>query len=96
MRRVRRRIELTWLASDPGSHAVAAAQASRDPVKPDHPIQRAGRDLELLKEVMQMPPQPPLLIRVLCNKVVVIVEQQPDLQAAGLQVSGRERVNVLA
>jgi hypothetical protein len=64
------------LARDPDLHRLlGATQPAGDPVEPERPVERAGRDRELA-EVVQLPAQPLLGSSPLVDQVVAMVDEQ--------------------
>ena len=85
------------LAGDPDSRGLLAArQPSREALQPDLAVQRAGRDVDVVEEVVQMPAQPTLLVGAVGDEIVVVVEQQPDLQRVVVQMRGGQPLDALA
>ena len=70
-----------------------ARQATREPVKPDHPIKAAGGQLELGPAVVQQPAQPALDAGPLADEVLAMIQQQLDLARRALQGRHGQRVD---
>ncbi len=66
-----------------------------DPLQPDHPVQGAGGDLKLGKELVQVPAQAALVIGAGANEVLAMVEQQLDLHRLLVEIGGRQVLDSL-
>lgn len=83
-------------ARDPDSRGLLATpEPASDLVEPDRPVKRAGRDVLLAEQVVQVPTQPPLLVGAIGDQVVAVVEQQADLECPLVEVRRRQPLDAL-
>ena len=82
------------LARDPHARGLRrAGEAAGGLPEPLGGVQRAGRDLELGPEVVQMPAQPLLIAAAGCDQILAMVDEQANVERGAVQVRAGERLD---
>ena len=79
------------LAGDPHPRGLlGAGEAAGDLPEPFGGVERAGRDLELGPEVVQMPAQPLLILAASGDEILAMVDQQANVERRAVEVRAGE------